>query len=79
MADSQVAEEVVSKWNDGQPDDQFPLGEQMFLFAVKAALVALLGDKFRDDKEALAFKHSYDVVSICPCVRQSACLSLSSW
>ena len=34
----------------------------MCLYAVKAALISLMGDTFKDDKEALAFKHSYDVV-----------------
>ena len=58
----QVADEVASKWDHAEADDHFPLGEHMFLFAVKAALIALMGDKFQDDKEALAFKHSYDVV-----------------
>ncbi|XP_070211491.1 cytochrome P450 20A1-like isoform X2 [Littorina saxatilis] len=56
-----VADEIVSKWNHAEADDHFPLGEHMFLFAVKAALIALMGDSFKDDKEALAFKHSYDV------------------
>ncbi|XP_076460830.1 cytochrome P450 20A1-like isoform X2 [Babylonia areolata] len=56
-----VADEVTIKWEKAEADDHFPLGDHMFLYAVKAALIGLLGDKFKDDKEALAFKHSYDV------------------
>lgn len=57
----EIANEIAGKWSRVAPEDHLALGEQMFLFAVKAALVALMGDNFKNDKEALAFKHSYDV------------------
>lgn len=57
----EVADEITNRWAHAGPEDHLPLGEHMFLFGVKAALVALMGDSFKDDKEALAFKHSYDV------------------
>ncbi|PVD30542.1 hypothetical protein C0Q70_09810 [Pomacea canaliculata] len=56
-----VAEDIVKKLEQAGPDDHLPLGQYMFLFAVKAALVGLLGDSFHDDVEALAFKDSYDI------------------
>ncbi|KAL8600514.1 hypothetical protein ACOMHN_005008 [Nucella lapillus] len=56
-----IADEIVNKWKHAGPDDQFPLGNHMFLFSIKAALVALMGDAFHDDAEALNFKRSYDV------------------
>jgi hypothetical protein len=58
----QIADEVVSKWQNAESDDHFPLGENMFLYSGKGVLVSLLGDKFKDDKEALTFKRHYDVV-----------------
>nr|KAG5691795.1 hypothetical protein BaRGS_003191 [Batillaria attramentaria] len=58
----QVAYEIADKWAKLGPEDHIPLGEHMFLFAVKAALVALMGDTFKNDKEALNVRRSYDVV-----------------
>ncbi|XP_076460827.1 cytochrome P450 20A1-like isoform X1 [Babylonia areolata] len=57
-----VADEVISTWEKAEADDHIPLGEHMFLYTVKAAVSGLLGDTFKDDKEALAFAHSYDVL-----------------
>ncbi|KAK7476467.1 hypothetical protein BaRGS_00032302 [Batillaria attramentaria] len=57
----EVAYEIADKWAKLGPEDHIPLGEHMFLFAVKAALVALMGDTFKNDKEALNVRRSYDV------------------
>ncbi|XP_076461690.1 cytochrome P450 20A1-like [Babylonia areolata] len=56
------ANEVVSTWEKAEADDHIPIGEHMFLYTVKAAVNGLFGDMFKDDKEALAFTHSYDVL-----------------
>lgn len=56
-----VADEITVKLDAAGPEDHLPLGEIMFLYSVKAALIALMGDQFKNDQEALAFKQSYDV------------------
>lgn len=61
---SQIADEIVKKWDSAGADSHLPLGEHMFLFAIKAAMVALMGDRFRNDKEILEFKHNYDMVLV---------------
>ncbi|XP_076460824.1 cytochrome P450 20A1-like [Babylonia areolata] len=57
-----VADEITNKWEKAEADDHFPIGDHMSLYAVKAALIGLLGDTFKDNKEAMTFKHSSDVV-----------------
>lgn len=56
-----VADEVCSKWEHADVDDHFPLRDHMFMFAIKGALISLLGDRMKEDKEAMSFKMSYDV------------------
>ncbi|KAK7476474.1 hypothetical protein BaRGS_00032309 [Batillaria attramentaria] len=58
----ETAYEIADKWAKLGPEDHIPLGEHMCLFAVKAVLVTLLGDTFKSEKEALNFKHNFDVV-----------------
>ncbi|KAL8600517.1 hypothetical protein ACOMHN_005011 [Nucella lapillus] len=57
-----VADEIVNKWNHAEADDHFPLTDHTFQFSVKASLVALLGDTFKDDAETMKFKRNLDVV-----------------
>ncbi|XP_076460828.1 cytochrome P450 20A1-like isoform X2 [Babylonia areolata] len=57
-----VADEITSKWEKAEADDHLPLGEHMSLYVAKAALIGLLGDAFEDEKEAMVFKHSFDLV-----------------
>ncbi|XP_076460826.1 cytochrome P450 20A1-like [Babylonia areolata] len=57
-----IADEVASTWDKAEEDDHFPLGEHMFQYAAKTALIGLLGDTLTDDNEVMAFKQSCDTV-----------------
>uniref|UniRef100_A0A0B6YSD6 Cytochrome P450 n=1 Tax=Arion vulgaris TaxID=1028688 RepID=A0A0B6YSD6_9EUPU len=55
-----VAASVSKKWLEKSSEDHVPLSEHMFAYAIKAALLTLLGESFTDDKLVLSFKNAYD-------------------
>ncbi|XP_067649589.1 cytochrome P450 20A1-like [Haliotis asinina] len=57
-----VTDDLVTKWSSMVKEEHIPLGQYMFAFAIKAALVTLLGDFFENDKEILTIKTHYDLV-----------------
>ncbi|XP_048237190.1 cytochrome P450 20A1-like [Haliotis rufescens] len=57
-----VTDGLVNKWSSMVKEEHIPLGQYMFAFSIKAALITLLGDCFENDKEILSFKTHYDLV-----------------
>lgn len=54
---------MASKWGSLVKEEHIALHEYMTAFATKAVLQCIMGSYFTDDKEVLAFKHSFDQVS----------------
>ena len=54
---------MASKWGSLVKEEHVALHEYMRAFATKAVLQCIMGSYFTDDKEVLAFKHSFDQVS----------------
>ena len=60
---------MAGKWGTMVKEEHIALHEYMTAFATKAVLQCVMGSYFTDDKEVLAFKHSFDQVNcLCVCV-----------
>ncbi|CAG5120895.1 unnamed protein product [Candidula unifasciata] len=55
-----VAHSIEKTWLEKTSEDHIPLSEHMFTYAIKAALLTLLGESFSDDKLVLSFRNAYD-------------------
>ncbi|XP_059172500.1 cytochrome P450 20A1-like [Physella acuta] len=55
-----VAKTVEKKWAQKGEQDHIPLCEDMYSFAIKAALLVLMGESFQDDKLVLSIRNAYD-------------------
>ena len=54
---------MEGKWLSLVKEEHIPLGQYMFAFSIKAAILSFLGGKLKDDKAILAIKRNYDLVS----------------
>lgn len=58
----EIADELAKKWETMLNEEHIPLTQFMSMFALKAVLAALFGEKMKNDKEVLEFKNVYDVI-----------------
>ncbi|GFS03294.1 cytochrome P450 20A1-like [Elysia marginata] len=57
-----AADQLVKNWSSKNEQDHVPLSEDLFVFAVRAALLTTLGEFFRDDKLLQSFHNAYEKV-----------------
>ncbi|GFO36254.1 cytochrome p450 20a1-like, partial [Plakobranchus ocellatus] len=55
-----AADLFVKKWSSKNEQDHIPLSEDTFIFAIRAALLTVLGEYFRDEKLLLSFQNAYE-------------------
>ena len=58
----QATDLVVEDWSRKGPDDHIPVCEDTFVFSVRSALFAILGEDFHDDALVYKFKKAYETV-----------------
>ena len=59
----QLTNDLVKKMESASSDEHIPLMQYMFALAIKIIVTTSFGPFFKDDKEVLKFRKSYDMVS----------------
>ena len=59
-----MSDDLVEKISSLVEEEHVALSQYMNEFAVKIALVCLMGDRFRNDQDVLEFRRLYGIVSL---------------